>query len=50
MMVFKLHIFSDSKLVVNQITDIFEARGVKMTKYLAIIKNLLIKLRATKIE
>ena len=36
-----LHIFNDSKLVVNQVTDKFEARKDKMAKYLAIAETLL---------
>ena len=46
----ELHIFSDSKLVVNQVTKKFEARGAKMAKYLAVAKNLLTKFKAIKIE
>ena len=33
-----LHIFSDSKLVVNQVTRKFEAREDKMVKYLTMLK------------
>ena len=33
LMVLELHIFSDSKLVVNQVTGKFEARGARMAKY-----------------
>ncbi|GFZ07002.1 hypothetical protein Acr_18g0011720 [Actinidia rufa] len=39
----KLHIFSDSKLVVNQVIGKFEARGTRMAKYLAIANDLLTK-------
>ena len=46
----KLHIFSDSKLVVNQIIEKFEARGAKMAKCLAVTNNLLTEFRAIKIE
>ena len=38
---YELHIFSDSKLVVNQVTRKFEVQGAKMAKYLAVAKNLL---------
>ena len=50
LMVFELHIFNDSKLVVNHVTDKFKARGTKMAKYLAITKKKLPKFRAVKIE
>ena len=46
----ELHIFSDSKLVVNQVTEKFEAQRAKMVKYLAMVKNLLTKFRVIKIE
>ena len=46
----EFHIFSDSKLVVNQVTGKFEAQGTKMSKYLAVAKNLLTKFREIKIE
>ena len=46
----ELHIFSDSKLVVNQVTRKFEAQGTKIAKYLAVAKNLLTEFRAIKIE
>ena len=36
-----LHIFSDSKLVVNQVTEKFKVQGAKMAKYLAVANNLL---------
>ena len=36
----KVHIFSDSKLVVNQVMRKFEARGINMEKYLAVAKKL----------
>ena len=47
--VLELHIFS-LKLVVNQVTRKFEARGAKMAKYLVVIKNLLTEFRAAKNE
>ena len=50
MKVFKLYIFSDSKLGVNQVIEEFEVRGDKMAKYLAMAKNLLIEFKASKIE
>ncbi|GFS40881.1 hypothetical protein Acr_00g0071010 [Actinidia rufa] len=40
----------DSKLVVNQVTEKFVTRGVKMARYLAVAKNLLIEFKAVKIE
>ncbi|GFS42559.1 hypothetical protein Acr_00g0080540 [Actinidia rufa] len=46
----ELHIFSDSKLVVNQVTGTFVARGVKMARYMAVAKNLLTKFEAVKIK
>ncbi|GFZ15662.1 hypothetical protein Acr_25g0000710 [Actinidia rufa] len=46
----ELCIYSDSKLVVNQVTGKFEARGVKMEKYLKVARNLLSEFRAVKIE
>ncbi|GFY84506.1 hypothetical protein Acr_03g0012800 [Actinidia rufa] len=46
----ELHFFSDSKLVVNQVTEKFVARGVKMVRYLAVAKNLLTEFKAVKIE
>ena len=46
----ELHIFSDSNLVVNQVTKKFEARGAKMAKYFAIAKNLLTKFKSVRIE
>ncbi|XP_057463838.1 uncharacterized protein LOC130753679 [Actinidia eriantha] len=46
----ELCVHSDSKLVVNQVTGKFEARGVKMAKYLQVAKNLLSEFRAVKIE
>ena len=48
--VLELHIFSDSKLVVNQVIGKFKARGDKMAKYLTIAKTLLAKFRSFKIE
>ncbi|GFS42476.1 hypothetical protein Acr_00g0080040 [Actinidia rufa] len=44
--VFELHIFSDAKLIVNQVTEKFEAWGAKMAKYLAVAKNLITEFRA----
>ena len=35
----ELHIFSDAKLMVNQVTGKFESQGSKMAKYLAIAKT-----------
>ena len=46
----KLHIFSDSKLVVNQVMGKFETWGAKMAKYLVVTKNLLTEFRIVKIE
>ncbi|GFZ15658.1 hypothetical protein Acr_25g0000670 [Actinidia rufa] len=46
----ELCVYSDSKLVVNQVTGKFEARRVKMAKYLQVEKNLLSEFRAVKIE
>lgn len=46
----ELHIFSDSKLVVNQVIGKFEDRGAKMTKYLAVVKNLITRFKVVKIE
>ncbi|GFY96809.1 hypothetical protein Acr_11g0011150 [Actinidia rufa] len=46
----ELHKFSDSKLVVNQVTGKFKARGHKMAKYLVVAKSLLTGLKAIKIE
>ena len=46
----KLHIFNDSKLIVNQVTCKFEAWGAKMAKYLVVAKNLLTEFRIVKIE
>ena len=37
----ELYIFSDSKLVVNQVTSEYEAQRVKMLKYLVVVKPLL---------
>ena len=42
----ELHIFSDSKLVVNQVTGNFKVRGAKMAKYMEIAKTLLTEFRA----
>ena len=46
----ELYIFNDSKLVVNQVTEKFEARGHKMAKYLVVAKSLLSDFKAVKIE
>lgn len=46
----ELHIFSDSKLVVNKVTKQFKARGHKMAKYLTVAKSLLTDFKAVKIE
>lgn len=46
----ELYIFSDSKMVVNQVTEKFKARGAKMAKYLAVVNNLLKELKVVKIE
>ena len=43
-------IFSDSKLVVNQVMRKYEGQGAKMAKYLAVAKNFLIEFKAVKIE
>ncbi|GFS36152.1 hypothetical protein Acr_00g0044380 [Actinidia rufa] len=48
--VLELYIYSDSKLVVNQVTGKFKARGIKMAKYLKVAKNLLSEFRAVKIK
>ncbi|GFZ05322.1 hypothetical protein Acr_17g0008940 [Actinidia rufa] len=48
--VLELHIFSDSKLVVNQVTEKFEGRGHKMAKYLIVAKSLFTEFRAVNIE
>ena len=46
----ELYIFSDSRLVVNQITGKFEARGMRMAKYLKVAKSLISEFRAVEIE
>ncbi|GFS42015.1 hypothetical protein Acr_00g0077690 [Actinidia rufa] len=46
----ELYIFSDSKLVVNQVIGKFKAWGHKMAKYLAVAKSLLTDFKAVKIE
>ena len=46
----ELHIFSDSKLVVNQFTRKFKAQGAKMAKSLEMAKDLLTEFIAVKIE
>ncbi|GFY88776.1 hypothetical protein Acr_06g0007160 [Actinidia rufa] len=46
----ELYRYSDSKLVINQVTGKFEARGIKMAKYLKVAKNLLSEFKAVKIE
>ena len=43
---FELHIFSDSKPVVNQVSRKFKARGAKIVKYLVVAKNPLTKFKA----
>ena len=48
--VFKLYIFSDSKLVVNQVIGKFKAQRAKMVKYLAIVKAFLTEFKVIKIE
>ena len=46
----ELHKFSDLKLVVNQVTRKFEARGAKVAKYFVVAKNLLIGFKVVKIK
>ena len=46
----ELDVFSDSKLMVNQITRKFEARGGKMAKYLAVANNLLTEFEVVKMK
>ncbi|XP_057488824.1 uncharacterized protein LOC130774783 [Actinidia eriantha] len=46
----ELRVFSDSKLVVNQVMGKFEAHGIKMAKYLKMVKSLISGFRAVKIE
>ena len=46
----ELHIFSNSKLIVNQVIEKFEAHGTNMAKYLAVAKNLLTRFNSIKIE
>ena len=46
----ELHIFSDSKLVVNQVIRKFESQGAKMAKYLMVAKSLLTEFRVVRIE
>ncbi|GFS42096.1 hypothetical protein Acr_00g0078080 [Actinidia rufa] len=46
----ELCIYSDSKLVVNQVTGKFEAREIKMAKYLKKTKSLISKFKTIKIE
>ena len=46
----ELHVFSDSKMIVNQVIKKFEVQRAKIAKYLAVTKNLLIKFKAVKIE
>ena len=43
LLVVELHIFMDSKLVVNQVTEKFKARGAQIAKYLAMEKTPLTK-------
>ncbi|XP_057506540.1 uncharacterized protein LOC130789741 [Actinidia eriantha] len=45
-----LCIYSDSKLVVNQVMGKFKARGIKMAKYLRMAKSLINEFRTFKIE
>ncbi|XP_057465149.1 uncharacterized protein LOC130754889 [Actinidia eriantha] len=45
-----LCIYSDLKLVVNQVMGKFEARGIKMAKYLRMAKGLINEFRTFKIE
>ncbi|XP_057482002.1 uncharacterized protein LOC130768918 [Actinidia eriantha] len=45
-----LCIYSDSKLVVNQVMGKFEARRIKMAKYLRMAKSLISEFRTVKIE
>ena len=46
----EIHIFSDSKLVVNQVTEKFEVQGAKMAKYMANANTILTEFRAVQIE
>ncbi|XP_057465711.1 uncharacterized protein LOC130755326 [Actinidia eriantha] len=46
----ELRIHNDSKLVVNQVTGKFKARGVNMARYLQVAKNLLSEFQIVKIE
>ncbi|GFY95321.1 hypothetical protein Acr_10g0007060 [Actinidia rufa] len=46
----ELHIFSDSKLVVNQVIRKFKTPEAKTAKYLAVAKNILKEFKAMKIE
>ncbi|GFZ05420.1 hypothetical protein Acr_17g0009920 [Actinidia rufa] len=46
----ELCIYSDSKLVVNQVTSKFEAQGIKMAKYLRVAKSLINEFIIVKIE
>ncbi|GFZ11580.1 hypothetical protein Acr_22g0009780 [Actinidia rufa] len=46
----EIHIFSDSKLIANQVSEKFEAQGAKMAKYMAIAKTILTEFRAIQIE
>ena len=50
LLVSEIYIFRDSKLVVNQVTKMFEARVTKMAKYLAMAKTLLVQFWAIKIN
>ncbi|XP_057465748.1 uncharacterized protein LOC130755372 [Actinidia eriantha] len=45
-----LCIYSDSKLVINQVMGKFKARGIKMEKYLRMAKSLISEFRTVKID
>ena len=47
---YNVKIFSDSQLIMNQVNDIYLARGEKMTAYLAKAKEPLSSFSATSIE
>ncbi|GFZ19414.1 hypothetical protein Acr_28g0001190 [Actinidia rufa] len=44
----EFHVFSDSKLIVNQVIGKFEARGAKMAKYLEITNTLFIEFKLSR--
>ena len=46
----ELYISSNSKLVVNQVTEKFKAHGSKMEKYVAVAKPLLKEFQAIEIK